>query len=260
MDMVVTAGLLGPAGRVSLPGPSNNAVFGSRLFRKPVGPGPSARLGQKPLAPRNPNTTCFDSGGGSGGGAGALRGYSGGSGGGSGRSGAAGLWAAYTTLLAKKPLLTKSVTAGVLNGLGDVLAQVTVDKHRDFDFKRLAIFAFLGVAMIGPMLHAWYGVLGRVVTSTGPKAGLMRMVLDQFVAAPFFIGSVVAAVMVLEGHGEQVGPKLRRDLFSIVRSNWALWVPFQFLNFGYIPAQFQVLAANCVALVWNVYLSYASHN
>lgn len=66
-------------------------------------------------------------------------------------------------------LLTKSVTAGVLNGLGDVLAQVTVDKHRDFDFKRLAIFAFLGVAMIGPMLHAWYGVLGRVVTSTGPK-------------------------------------------------------------------------------------------
>lgn len=68
----------------------------------------------------------------------------------------------------------------------------------------------------------------------------MRMVLDQFVAAPFFIGSVVAAVMVLEGHGEQVGPKLRRDLFSIVRSNWALWVPFQFLNFGYIPAQFQV--------------------
>lgn len=145
VDMVVTAGLLGPAGRVSLPGPSGNAVFGSRLFRKPVGPGPSggesggvqgihmgqrsacaeqvcsmrasqlrthhnlrilsaARLGQKPLAPRNPNTTCFDSGGGSGGGAGALRGYSGGSGGGSGRSGAAGLWAAYTALLAKKPV------------------------------------------------------------------------------------------------------------------------------------------------------------
>ncbi|KAK2076102.1 hypothetical protein QBZ16_001438 [Prototheca wickerhamii] len=157
-------------------------------------------------------------------------------------------------------LSTKSITAGVLNAMGDLLAQLTVDADKPFDWKRLGIFTFLGVALVGPALHAWYGVLGRLVTSTGSKAGLMRMALDQFVMAPFFISGTVAAVMFLEGKGHDIKSKLSNDLFTIVRSNWLLWVPFQFVNFGFIPAHLQVLAANCVALIWNVYLSYASHS
>ena len=53
--------------------------------------------------------------------------------------------------------------------MGDLLAQLTVDADKPFDWKRLGIFTFLGVALVGPALHAWYGVLGRLVTSTGSK-------------------------------------------------------------------------------------------
>ena len=42
--------------------------------------------------------------------------------------------------------------------------------------------------------------------------------------------------------------------------NWQIWVPFQFLNFRLVPPNLQVAAANVIALVWNVYLSWASHN
>ena len=66
--------------------------------------------------------------------------------------------------------------------------------------------------------------------------------------------------MVLEGHGKQVPAKLRADLPTIIRSNWVLWVPFQFINFRFVPVHLQVLASNVVALAWNVYMSWASHN
>lgn len=40
-------------------------------------------------------------------------------------------------------LLTKACTAGILNALGDGIAQKFVEKNDSFDLKRLGIFAFL---------------------------------------------------------------------------------------------------------------------
>ena len=46
--------------------------------------------------------------------------------------------------------------------------------------------------------------------------------------------------MALEGKGAEAPARLRRDLPDIVRSNWLLWVPFQFINFRFVPPQLQV--------------------
>ena len=40
-------------------------------------------------------------------------------------------------------LATKAVTAAVLNGLGDIIAQLGFEKGRDFDWRRLGVFTFL---------------------------------------------------------------------------------------------------------------------
>ena len=86
------------------------------------------------------------------------------------------------------------------------------------------------------------------------------MAADQLLFAPFFVGSIVGGIMTLEGHGDAVGNKLKTDLLTIIKSNWAVWVPFQFLNFRFVPVHLQVLASNVVALGWNTYMSWASHN
>lgn len=107
------------------------------------------------------------SSGGSGGGGGLSSGGGGGDGGGGG-----GLWAAYLALLHRKPVrfrdlcpmfpygyvnhrtlnliyskfvqvATKAVTAAILNGLGDVIAQFFFNEKGTFDFKRLGIFSLL---------------------------------------------------------------------------------------------------------------------
>jgi len=158
-------------------------------------------------------------------------------------------------------IATKAVTAAVLNALGDIIAQlIFCEDGENFDYKRLGIFSFLGLALIGPALHFWYGSLSRIVTATGTLGALGRMFLDQALFAPLFIGSIVSAIMAMEGHATEIPTKLRNDLFTIVQSNWMLWVPFQFVNFRFVPVNLQVLAANVVALAWNTYMSWASHS
>lgn len=114
--------------------------------------------------------------------------------------------------------------------------------------------------LIGPALHVWYGVLARLFSSPGTAGALGRLAMDQLLFAPVFIGSIISFIMILEGYASDVPGKLRDDLFAIVRSNWVLWVPFQFINFRFVPQHLQVLASNIVALAWNTYMSWASHN
>ena len=49
----------------------------------------------------------------------------------------------HFTLNPKVQLLTKAWTAGLLNALGDGVAQKFVEKNDSMDLKRLGIFAFL---------------------------------------------------------------------------------------------------------------------
>lgn len=115
------------------------------------------------------------------------------------------------------------------------------------------------MAFIGPALHVWYGTLARVFATTGTMSAFGRLAMDQLLFAPVFIGSIISLIMYMEGQGEQVPSKIKNDLFTIVKSNWVLWVPFQFINFRFVPQHLQVLASNVVALAWNTYISWASH-
>ena len=91
----------------------------------------------------------------------------------------------------------------------------------------------------------WVGLPGprrcpcQLCTGPALAGALLRLALDQLVFAPVFISAVVSSIMALEGAAADVPAKLRTDLGTMVRSNWALWVPFQFLNFRFVPPALQ---------------------
>ena len=87
----------------------------------------------------------------------------------------------------------------------------------------------------------------------------VRLGLDQLAFAPVFLATFLSALFAIEGNTDKLPNKLKQDLFPTVVANWKIWVPFQFLNFRFVPANLQVGAANVIALAWNVYLSWASH-
>ena len=49
---------------------------------------------------------------------------------------------------------------------------------------------------------------------------------------------------------------VEHQLVQILYSNWMLWIPVQLCNFYHVPTKYQVLTSNCVAFVWNMYLSF----
>ncbi|XP_060204317.1 protein sym-1 [Lycium barbarum] len=181
------------------------------------------------------------------------------SGGGEGGSSNWSLLAWYLSLLEKYPVWTKAVTSALLTLCGDLICQLWIDQVASVDVKRTFLITFLGLVLVGPTLHFWYLYLSKLVTSPGLSGTLMRLVIDQFLFAPIFVGVFLSSLVTLEGRSSQVIPKLQQEWFSSVLANWQLWIPFQFINFRFVPQQFQVLAANFIALVWNVILSYKAH-
>ncbi|XP_047323263.1 protein SYM1 [Impatiens glandulifera] len=165
----------------------------------------------------------------------------------------------YLSLLEKHPILTKSITSAILTLIGDITCQIFIDQVPSLDLKRTFVFTILGLVLVGPTLHIWYMYLNRLVSVTGASGALIRLLVDQCVFSPIFIGVFMTSLMILEGRSSQVVPKLKQEWVSSLIANWQLWIPFQFLNFRFVPPQFQVLFANVVALVWNVILSYKAH-
>ncbi|PIN11667.1 Peroxisomal membrane protein MPV17 [Handroanthus impetiginosus] len=222
-------------------------------------------FGPSEFGPENLGLGSFrvSSGGGTGGGFGGpgdgkSRG-GGGSGGGGGEDNNSSLLSWYMSLLAKYPVITKAVTSALLTLVGDIICQVVIDQVPSLDFKRTFTFTLLGLVLVGPTLHFWYLYLSKLISTPGASGALLRLLLDQFLFSPIFIGTFLSTLVTLEGKPSNVIPKLQQEWFSSVVANWQLWIPFQFLNFRFVPLQFQVLAANFIALIWNVILSYKAH-
>ncbi|XVF40859.1 hypothetical protein PTKIN_Ptkin01aG0150500 [Pterospermum kingtungense] len=200
--------------------------------------------------------------GGIGGFGGSDDGNSGGRGEGADGSGGRSGWSLlswYLALLEKFPVLTKAVTSALLTFIGDLICQLAIDHVPSLDMKRTFLFTLLGLVLVGPTLHFWYLSLSNLVKLPGAAGAFLRLLLDQFLFSPIFIGVFLSTLVTLEGRPSQVIPKLHQEWFSAVLANWQLWIPFQFLNFRFVPQQFQVLAANFIALIWNVILSYKAH-
>lgn len=196
-----------------------------------------------------------NSGGGGGGGGGGVGGEGQGQGGQNNWS----LLSWYLGLLAKYPVTTKAITSAFLTLIGDLICQIVIDQVPSLDLKRTFLFTLLGLVLVGPTLHFWYLYLSKLVTVPGASGAFFRLLLDQFLFSPIFIGVFLSTLVTLEGRPSQVVPKLQQEWFSAVVANWQLWIPFQFLNFRFVPQQFQVLAANFIALIWNVILSFKAH-
>lgn len=165
----------------------------------------------------------------------------------------------YLLALDKHPVATKAVTSAVLTLAGDIICQLVIDKVPELDLKRTFVFTFLGLVLVGPTLHVWYLYLSKLVAISGASGAIARLLLDQFIFSPIFIGVFMSLLVTLEGKPSLVVPKLKQEWLSSVLVNWQLWIPFQFLNFYFVPQKLQVLAANFVALAWNVILSYKAH-
>ena len=99
--------------------------------------------------------------------------------------------ARYGRLLETRPIATKSITAGFLMFSGDIISQ-TIIEHKPnqpirINWERNLKMTTIGLG-VGPLLHYWYGLLGRyIVASTPTKTAIYQLAFDQILFAPVTI-------------------------------------------------------------------------
>ncbi|XP_041079062.1 peroxisomal membrane protein 2-like [Polyodon spathula] len=168
----------------------------------------------------------------------------------------------YLLLLKKYPILTKSVTSGILSALGNLLSQGLQRRGKGSNLREglewggPARFAVYGLCVTGPVSHYFYQYLELLVHSSASHCVLKRLLLDRLIFSPAFLLVFFLAMNFLEGKSWAAFQKrVKTEYWSALKMNWKVWTPFQFININYVPVQFRVLFANLVALFWYAYLA-----
>ncbi|KAK9522749.1 hypothetical protein VZT92_019195 [Zoarces viviparus] len=170
----------------------------------------------------------------------------------------------YLVLLKKYPVLTKSVTSGILTALGNLLSQILEAKKKanngalvhQIDPAGAARYAIYGLVITGPLSHYFYQLMEVWMPSTDPLCIVKRLLLDRLVFAPGFLLIFYFVMNILEAKGwRDFEKKMRGSYWTALKMNWKVWTPFQFININFVPVQFRVLFANSVALFWYAYLA-----
>lgn len=188
----------------------------------------------------------------------------------------------YSKKLSTHPLLTKSITGGIIAAAGDIMCQAGLyyKKPKDdaattynksfmasfceaWDYRRSLHFFILGFTFVAPTSHYWYGGMAKHAWTRGQSFGQIskRVALDQFLWTPLFFVIWLGGFWSMEASSlnlPRVQEQLTSSLPNIMVANWILWIPAQYLNFYACPVKFQVLFVNLVELGWNCYLSFAA--
>lgn len=170
----------------------------------------------------------------------------------------------YLLLLKKYPVLTKSVTSGILSALGNLLSQTLEARKKakhghpcnEIDAAGAARYAVYGLLITGPVSHYFYQLMELWIPSTDPYCIVKRLLLDRLFFAPGFLLIFFSVMNILEAKGwADFERKVKRTYWTALKMNWKVWTPFQFINVNFVPVQFRVLFANMVAFFWYAYLA-----
>nr|GAT50806.1 predicted protein [Mycena chlorophos] len=156
-------------------------------------------------------------------------------------------------------MLAQCVTAAVLFGAGDVIAQQAVERRgSEHDLARTARLTFYGGAVFGPAFTKWYQFLNRLQFQTPTKALVYRVWLDQCVLTPGAVIVFFGSMALLEGKPEEAAPRIGAGYVPTLLRNWCVFVPTQLINFWVVPPHLRFVVVSVVSLFWNTYLSVAN--
>ncbi|KAM4692762.1 mitochondrial inner membrane protein Mpv17 isoform 1-T2 [Discoglossus pictus] len=173
-----------------------------------------------------------------------------------------GLWRGYQRLLTAHPWKVQIITAGSLVGVGDVISQQLVERRglQGHSVGRTLKMMGIGFCFVGPVIGGWYKVLDRLISGSSKSVALKKMLLDQGAFAPCFLGCFLTIAGALNGlsYKENVA-KLKRDYKDAIITNYYIWPAVQVANFYFVPLNHRLAVVQCVAILWNSYLSWKAN-
>ncbi|XP_074392385.1 mitochondrial inner membrane protein Mpv17 isoform X1 [Zonotrichia albicollis] len=174
----------------------------------------------------------------------------------------AALWRGCGRLLARRPGAAQALTAGALMGAGDVIAQQLVEQRglHGHQCPRTLKMMGIGFCFVGPVVGSWYRILDWLVPGNTKVVAVKKVILDQGGFAPCFLGCFLAVTGATNGLSLQENwAKIQQDYMDALVTNYCIWPPVQIANFYFVPLQHRLAVVQCVAIVWNCYLSWKAN-
>ncbi|CAM9812547.1 unnamed protein product [Pylaiella littoralis] len=199
--------------------------------------------------------------------------------------------AMYKRSMAKRPLLTKSVTAAVVAAFGEMIGSAmrpspdlrpapslpngvgagggAVAEVAPGLLRRTVAFAIFGLVLNGPVFHWWYGALEKAAArrrKEGEPAGnagdvAFKVALDRLLLTPIYLAITLVSLRLLQGFSGKRTIRETRALYrGALLTNWKVWTVAQVANFKLVPVEYRPVVGNFVACWWNIYLSLLSAN
>jgi hypothetical protein len=194
----------------------------------------------------------------------------------------------YTMHLTASPVITKSVTAGVIGIIGDYMAQwleYTMERrknpiqetsslarglsiHGRYSLRRGLSILTDGIFISGPLMHFGYNLFESVMPinvggASSSLAALAHVLADSVILDSIFVASTFIVTGIMEGYTyKQLVPQLQSDYVPTLKASWAtslFLLPFEFACFRYLPLTFRVMAVNFLDVVWDAVVSFMAH-
>lgn len=166
-------------------------------------------------------------------------------------------WKKYLLQLQLHPLRTKAITAGVLAGTSDAIAQ-KISGIKKLQIRRLLLIMLYGFAYGGPFGHFLHKLMDKIFKGKNDNSTVAKKVLlEQLTSSPwnnmFFM---MYYGLVVEGRAwGLVKSKVVKDYPSIQLTAWKFWPVVGWVNYQYMPIQFRVLFHSFVASCWGIFLN-----
>jgi len=174
---------------------------------------------------------------------------------------------AYSAALVARPIVTKSLTAGLTFFLSDYCAQriespsssPSEDKDNDkkYNWTRTLVSCAVGLFYFGPAAHAWYEWIFKVLPGTSLISTLQKAALGQVIFGPSFT-CVFFATSLMQSGSFTLGnwlTKIKNDLPQAFISGAGFWPLVDLVSYSLIPIKFIPLFINMCSFVWTIYLS-----
>ncbi|NXI25505.1 MPV17 protein, partial [Sterrhoptilus dennistouni] len=154
------------------------------------------------------------------------------------------------------------LVAGALMGAGDVIAQQLVEQRglHGHQCPRTLKMMAIGFCFVGPVVGSWYRILDWLIPGNTKVVAVKKVILDQGCFAPCFLGCFLAVTGATNGLSVQDNrSKIQQDYMDALITNYCIWPPVQIANFYFVPLQHRLAVVQCVAIVWNCYLSWKAN-
>jgi len=192
----------------------------------------------------------------------------------------------YMVHLHASPVLTKSITAGIIGVIGDFLAQrlehvlmkrtnnaddASILQHtkKAYDKRRGLSILIDGVFISGPLMHYGYEIFERILPIAGDGgpsslAAITHVLADSIFLDSIFVATTFVVTGLMEGFSmrKQIIPQLKSDYLSTLMASWVTSIgllPIEFVCFRYLPVSFRVLAVNFIDVIWDAVISFMAH-